>query len=193
MNESEKDFRERLLEREQFSPILKEKYEKEVQAMLEKKLTGIGRWGYIGLSVVGIGFAIFFGTLAAVPPREIPILGRILFVLGAIFGLAFGGFSGWIAKRGRVNLKVHPMVLVGMSWGFICIWAALLYFIASGLPDRVKGIQIIVGFIPFMIMVAVGLILGGMGSMQLKTQEKLLEIEYRLAQIAEAVAKKEQK
>jgi len=193
MNESEKDFRERLLEREQFSPTLKEKYEKEVCAMLEKKLTGIGRWVYIGSSVLGMGIAIFFGTLAAVPPREIPILGRILFVLGAIFGLAFGGFSGWIAKRGRVNLKIHPMVLVGMSWGFICIWAALLYFIASGLPDRVKGIQIIVGFIPFMIMVAVGLIAGGMGHMQLRTEEKLLEIEYRLAQIAEAVAKKEQK
>jgi len=193
MNESEKDFRERLLEREQFSPTLKEKYEKEVCAMLEKKLTGIGRWVYIGSSVLGMGIAIFFGTLAAVPPREIPILGRILFVLGAIFGLAFGGFSGWIAKRGRVNLKIHPMVLVGMSWGFICIWAALLYFIASGLPDRVKGIQIIVGFITFMIMVAVGLIAGGMGHMQLRTEEKLLEIEYRLAQIAEAVAKKEQK
>jgi MFS family permease len=190
MNESEKDFRDRLLDAERFSPALKEKYEKEVQEMLEQKLTGVRRWAYICGAAMGVGFALLFGTVAILAPREFPILGRIAFVTGAVFGLAFAGLAGWIAKKGTLKLKTHPVAMAGMAWGFTVIMVVLFMFLGSGLPDPIIGVRMIVIGLVFLVGAAVGLILARVEQAQLKTQEKLLEIEYRLAQMAEQIAKK---
>ena len=193
MNESEKDFRERLLEREQFSPILKEKYEKEVQAMLEEKLTGVKRWGYIFMAVLCTGLAILFGTVAILAPRDFPIWGRFIFAMGAIFGIAWAGLTGWIARKGTLKVKTHPVAMVGMGWGFAVIVVTVALVVARKFPDPITGVRMIVSGLVFLVFAAVGLILVRVDQAQLKTREKLLEIEYRLAQIAEAVAKNEQK
>ena len=63
MNKSQESFRERLLEAERPDPSYREKYEREVHAMLEKRLTAVGKWGHIGFLIMGLGFTGLFGTL----------------------------------------------------------------------------------------------------------------------------------
>ena len=69
---NERSFRERLLKTEQVTPALKQRYDQEIQAMLEKQLTGIRRWGWLGSAIMGLGFAVLFGTLAVITPAEFP-------------------------------------------------------------------------------------------------------------------------
>ena len=192
MNESQKDFRERLLEAEQLSLTLKEKYEKEVQAMLEEKLTGVGRGIFIFWAVFGIGLGVVFGIAAVLAPKDFPILARIGFVSGAIFGLAFGGLMGWIARKGIFKVKVHSMAVAGMAWVFVIIMLTLFMVMGGKHPDSVRSVFMVVCGLVYLVVVVLIMILGRISYSELKTREKLLEIEYRLAQIAEQITKKEQ-
>ena len=60
-------FRERLLKTEQVTPALKERYDKEIQAMLEKPLTGyVRRWISFIWTLMGLGAAMLGGTVATI-------------------------------------------------------------------------------------------------------------------------------
>lgn len=190
MSETTRDFRERLLKAEQPNLAYKERYEKRVQAMLDKKLTTPMKWAWIGSGILGVGFAVVFGTMAIVVPGEFPIWGRIIFAAGAVFGLAWVGLAGWIVKRGTVNLRTCPTAAAGMAW-CVALFAVVLAMLMSGtLPDPVKGVQIVVNGLVFLLLAAVFMIFNRVDQAELKTREKLLEIESRLAEMAEAVAKK---
>ena len=47
MPEANHSFRDRLLELEPVNPALKDRYEKEIQAMFNKPLTGVRRWCFL--------------------------------------------------------------------------------------------------------------------------------------------------
>ncbi len=192
MNDRHKDFRERLLAAEQVSPTYKEQYEKEVQAMLERKLTRGQRAGYGASAALGVTFLVIFGTAAVMVPREFPILARIGFAVGAVFGLVWAVFAGWIAGKGALDPKKHPTAMVGMGWGFTVIMITLFMLLSSKLPDPTTGIRMVVNGLVFLVFAAVFMISNRIDQAQLKTREKLLEIEYRLAELAETVAKSEQ-
>ena len=143
MNESQKDFRERLLEAEQLSPTLREKYEKEVQAMLEQRFTGV---------------------------KSLKSFKRWTYIFGAAFTMG-----------------------LGVLFATVTLTLFLLLFTGGKHPNLVNSVFAVVCALGFLVMAGVGLILLCVDQAQLKTREKLLEIEYRLAQMAEEMAKKEQK
>ena len=89
MTKSNKTFRDKLLEMEKPNSALKEKYEREVQAMIEKKLTGLRKLGTVVSLVMGLGFFVLFGTLAVIVPKEFPLWGRAIWAFGALFGSDF--------------------------------------------------------------------------------------------------------
>lgn len=192
VNESPNSFRDRLLQAEQVSPAHKEKYDKEVREMLEQKLTGARRLAYIGSAAIGIGFALLFGTLAIIVPKGFPIAGRFIFAMGAIFGLAWAVFAGGIVRKGVINLKTDPTAMAGMSWGLCVIVVTVLMLAQRDFPDPITGVSALVIGLIFLVMAAVFMIFNRIDQAGLKTREKLLEIEYRLADLAEEMAKKHQ-
>ena len=157
--------------------------------MLEKKLTGARRWVYIFWTVLGIGFTILFGTVAIIA-RELPLLGRLVFAVGAVFGLAWACLAGSILKRGVFDLKAHPKAMAGLSWGVVVIMVTLFMLIRGKLPDAIKGVQMVVNSLVFLMMAAVFMIFARINQAELNTREKLLEIELRLAEIAEKMSEK---
>ncbi len=190
MNKHKNNFHEQLLGAEKLNDTYRAKYEKEVKAMIEKKLTTIGRLWYVGLALLGIGIFVFFVTLIIVVPKELPILVRLIFVVAALFGLAWAGLALLIAKKGTFNLKFHPMIMAIMGYICLCALATLFLLLGSEFPDKIKGIQFMVWMLPFLIIAAVGLLSADIGHEHLKTREKLLEIECRLAELAEKMEKK---
>ena len=193
MNESDKTFRNKLLDMEKPNANYKEKYKKEVLAMFEKKLTGVRKLSHVGGLILGLFFLVLFGTMAVITPKEFPLWGRFIFALGAIFGLAFAGLSAWILKKGTVNLKEDEMASAGLAWGFIVIVATVVLVFSGRLPDRLIGIHMLVSLLFFLVMAAVFMIRAFVQRSELNTREKLLEIEYHIAELAEKLEGKPEK
>ena len=190
MSESAKTFRDRLLDVEKSNTAYREKYEKEIQEMVEKKLIGWTKLSHIVGLIMGLGFAGLFGTLAVIVPKEFPLWGRFIWMLGAIFGLTFACMSAWILKKGTINLKKDEMAMAGSAWGFIVIVGTVVLVFSGRLPDPITGVHMLVYLLFFLVMAAVGLIKAFIQRSELNTREKLLEIEYRIAELAEKVENK---
>ena len=156
MNESQKTFRDELLDMEKANTHYKEKYEKEIKEMFEKKLTGLKRWEYIVGLGMGLGFFVLFGTLAIIVPKEFPLWARSIWIFGAVFGLVFAGLSVWVLKKGTVNLKTDNMAAAGLGWGLIVIMAAVTLVFSGKFPDRTLGVHMLVSVLIFEVMAAAG-------------------------------------
>lgn len=193
MNETKKTFRDKLLDMEIPNPVLKEKYEREVQAMVEKKLTGVTKLASIGGLALGLFFLIIFGTAAIMTPKEFPLWGRSIFALGAIFGSIIIAFEVLLLKKGTTNLKTDEIAMAGLGWSFVVIVATIVLVFSGTLPDRLIGIHMIVCVLVFEIGAAVGLIKAFINRSELKMREKLLEIEHRLAEMSERMEKSQEK
>ena len=116
-----------------------------------------------------------------------PLLARLGFVVGAVFGVAFAVLALSIIKRGAVNLKKHPMAAAGLSWAFVVILVTLFMLLGSRAADRIVAVQMVLNGLVFLVMGALFMVRAWIERTELKTREKLLEIEYQLAEIAEAL------
>jgi hypothetical protein len=185
MNDS---FRERLLELqlEQMPPALRERYNREIQAMWEKRITGTDRWAVLGFAVMSVLFAVFLGVLAIIPPlAEVPLLARIPVAVGALFSVGFTVFLLRVLRRGSFDLKSDASFFIGMIWLFVVLTVAMFMVMSLLVPDRIVGLWLSVFGVVVLVIGAVFLIRHGIAQSELRTREKLLEIEYRLAELAE--------
>lgn len=183
---------ERLLELDSVTPALRQRYDMEVQSMLEQKLTGVRRLAWIGSGILGVGFVVLFGIAAVVAPAEFPLLGRAAFICGALFGLIWAGFCVWLIRRGSVDRRTHGNAAAGAAWGFTIMMVVISMLLADRAPDQVVGVRMVVTAIVFLIMAAVFLILARIQTAELNTREKVLEIECQLAELLEAVRSNEE-
>jgi hypothetical protein len=129
-----------------------------------------------------LGFAVLSGTYAAIAPAEFPLSGRIGFAAGALFGIGWAVLGLRVYLRGSINLKIDSAVYSGMAWGLPVIVVTLSMVSA---PDSVAGLRMIVSGLVFLVMGLAFLLRHVIEQSELKTREKLLEIEYRLAELAE--------
>ncbi len=60
-NHSHERFREQLIGSERITPSLRERYDREVHMLLEKKLTAPGKWGILAMIGMQAVLAIFPG------------------------------------------------------------------------------------------------------------------------------------
>ena len=182
MNETNRAFRERLLNAEQVNPVLQERYNQKLQAMSEKQVSGMRRWVWLGGAIWGWGSAVLFGTLAVVAPAEFPWWGRLIFAGGALFGIGFGLLGIKIFRRGSIDLKFDGWAYSGMVWGLPVLVVTVAMVSA---PDNIVGLRMILSGLVFLVGGAVFLLRYVIELSELKTREKLLEIEYRLAELAD--------
>jgi len=191
MNSARKEFRDRLVKMEQKTAGLQDKYQEEIKVMFETQLTRRMKWEWIVTGILSIGFVVLFGTAAIMAPSDFPVLGRLLFGSGAVFGLAWAVLAAVILRRGSVNVTSHGKAAAGMAWCFAVLLMAAVLVLASKHPDRIVGLHMICGVVPFLIIGAVFLLQYRIQEAELKTREKLLEIELRIAELAETLEAKE--
>jgi hypothetical protein len=182
------DFSDRLIQCESPTPVLYEKYRKEITVMLEKELSPLGRVAWIFWAVFGLAQAIVFGFIAVISYGNLPLYGTVGFGAGVVFGLAFGSFSGWTAWTGRINLRTHGPAIANMGWGFVILMTTLALVFPT---DSAVRVHMIVSLLPFLVMAAVFMLTSRTEQAELRTKEKLLEIEYRIAELGEHLNQRE--
>ena len=193
MSHVPEDFRDRLLRCESPTGEERKEYVEQVRAMSERRLGGAGRGVYLFWTLFSLSLAAVFTWAAVISYGQLPMWGTVIFVVGVVFGLGFGGLAAYIAATGRVQIKSQPSAMAGMAWGLTVLVATISLVAAPTLPDPMVGIRMMLFSTVFLVMAAVGLLGSRTEQAELRTREKLLEIEYRLAELAEKLQQAEPK
>jgi hypothetical protein len=151
---------------------------------------------------MGVGFFILFSTVAiAVTWLEpgFPLIGRLVFAAGALFGLAFAILFGLVLKKGSIRLgfwrnatlrqlrTVHPAAF-GLTWAFCVLLTVACQIMGSQMPDTAKGNQMILGGIVAMVLFGIPImILSCATEAELLQREKFLQLELQLAELKDLI------
>jgi len=198
MNNTNQSFCEKLLRMEEISPDLKEKYEKEIKNMFKKKLSKTGKW-LLMISLLLISAYVVFqiGLILLLPFWQFTggVAGRsatqwyIKNIGGLFCGILWVIVSAWILRRGMFNKKIHIPLLAFIGW---CLVISIYYGFKDLLLLEVQHIypEIFISrdMVSFLLMgVIVALICFYINYIKFKMQERILEIEYRVSELAEKV------
>jgi hypothetical protein len=192
MNRLDKDLRERLLNMETLDSTPQEMRRKHVQALLDTKLTVTKRIGFGLLAFVGVCTAVAFAGPASRDGSsnwEETFVYRVIMIFACLVSVAWTILTGWAAASGVVRRTHRPWIVVTtLTMGFFYLVSLVFVFavpISHQENRAMLGTQM--ALIGFFLLNTIGLcaILGVLYQGQFKSQEKLLEIEYRLADLAE--------
>jgi hypothetical protein len=177
--------RDELLRLETFSPDLRQKYEKELKHMIEKRLSSWDRvwWGWWAL--FGFAFMVGFGAMALIPGTALPWTARVGFGLGSLFGLMWMVSCLLILNRGTFHLRKDSFVLGGITWTFLVIMTVCSLMLGGQMPDTSKGILMIVSNLTFLVMFGLILTWGRIAESELRFRENFLRLELQLTELAE--------
>ncbi len=180
--------RDRLCELEPQNPLLRARYAKELQAMLEKKLS-LPMKVFLGLvTVASIAIAIFLGTLALIHD-ELPPLARAGLAGGVVFALAWAGLAAWTLRRGSLPLRTQPAALAVLAWIFAVLLETCFLLLAPEFPDHFQALLALFCGLVLLIGAGVTMVCTRVQQAELRMQESLLRLEYRLAEISETGGK----
>ncbi len=185
MNEDRRQFSDQLLQCESTDETLRQKSEKEIRAMFEKQLGPVGRAVWWFWAVFCAAQAALFAGVAVWSYGDLPLWGTVTFGLGIVFTLTFAGICVQIAASGRLKLMVQPPALAGLGWVFIVLVVTIYMVIA---PDSIAGLRMILCGLVFLVGAAVFLLASRTEQAELRTKEKLLEIEYQVAELTERLS-----
>jgi hypothetical protein len=191
MNMYNNSFTDRLLAMEKTSPIYKEQYERKVKAMLEKKLSRIQRVGFAILAVIGICATIQFFYIAEMNQGK-PWL---LFTAPPfVLAIAWTLLTGWVAVTGILRLRTQRpgIISIALALCFFTVVAFMFYWIIPLSRQDTSNSQILgtqLALMGFFMVNTIGLcvILAGLCRLDFRSREKLLEIEYHLANLTEKI------
>jgi Na+/proline symporter len=176
---------------EKTSPIYKEQYERKVKAMLEQKLSRIQRIGFAILAVIGICATILFLNMVQKKQEDI---WRLFTVPPLVLAIIWTILTGWVTATGKLKLRSQRLGIISIALAlcFFTVVAFVLYWIIplsrrdiSDLP--ILGTQLtLVGF--FLVnTIGFCVVLAGLNRLDLRSREKLLEIECRLVDLTEKI------
>jgi hypothetical protein len=185
MNESQQKFRDRLLSAEKSLPT--EKYRKEMADLQERKLSPAQRT-IIGIVAAGtLVAAVYIGWLAAAPPRDLPMLARLGLGFGAICTLALAAFAAAAVKRGKMRRKIDANLIAGVIFVSLVVFSSLMLELMNQVPDAAKRVEMGINALLFFGIGCMVLVTSRVEQIELRTREKLLEIELQMQQLVEEI------
>ena len=182
--QDKESFRRRLLAADAENPALRAEYERRLQAMWEPRLSLSQRVAWSATGLLGLGFTVWFGYWAIRAPETFPILLRVGFALGALFGLAWAVFAYGIVRRGTTRLKTDPMAAAGMGWVFVVV-TLTIFMVAGSASRELWAVKIVVNGLFFVIAAATILLRTVIEQAEMRTQERIVELEYKIARLSE--------
>ena len=178
-NEQTHLLRERLLAQEHETPALRADYERKLNAMLEIPLSPVRRTSTWIVLAAAAAMAVLFAALLV--SESVPWKTRTAFVVGLLFAGAWVAYAVRILRRGTYHRKVDSTTAANMAWVFSIVTA-----VAFALLSRQQDPFVIFCFL-FLMPAAVILLRTTTEQSELRTQERLLELEYKLAQLGETL------
>lgn len=184
---SPEQFRDRLLDAERVTPHYRERYHREVEAMMEKRLTGWEKALIAATSVFSLACAVWFVALATSHPR-LPDIARGGLLFGALFGAAWCAGAVRVLRRGTLRPQSDEPAVAVWAWLWGVGLTTLFLLLAPRLPGN-QGVLLTLSGLCFLLYGAVFRIAGRLRQSETNTRLKLLEIELSLAELREHLAK----
>lgn len=185
---SNQPLRDRLFEQEKRSPAFEIKFREELHNMLERKLTFAGKIPWFFATLLGVFFVVQFGYVAITTPPGFPVLARLGFVAGAVFGAAWAGLSVWTLRRGSINWLRHDNAVQGLTFGFVLVLQILFMILGSQMPDKAVAIQMTLnGAVFFMIFGIPALFTMRINRMEATLREHVLRVELEVAELTSRI------
>jgi hypothetical protein len=196
MSESKHEFRDRLLKVEEVTPSMKEQYIQRIHVISEK----IAQHRYLivlSLSIISLAYAVFLGGFSIDPFLPGPdqwgpsaILVRlIVLILGLVF-LALG-ILGIKYYRRRPPNPIPPDPRIVAIVKKVLPWLVLGSFVTVGFVFigtlNSSSNNFLIGIGVFWVVVTLLQISYSIQKSENRTREKLLEIEYHLAELSETL------
>jgi hypothetical protein len=199
MNESKKRFVDQLLAADPPSADARQRYEKEMRDMFEKTLTRGERRGYLfgavlmgllGLahSLLGLGILVSptGPTTSRLPPEPaFLLLATCILATGIallnVAGILFQGY--W---KGVVSRRRSSTWAAGAGVAYLGLLGVLSLLMGECTPEMLDYGVRVVGLV-LLVYAAVSWMRHRVAQAELRTTEKLLEIELRIAEIGEAL------
>ncbi|MBI5093054.1 MAG: hypothetical protein HZB26_11530 [Candidatus Hydrogenedentes bacterium] len=187
---NDQPLRERLFEQETRSPALEEKFRKELRAMTERKLKPFERVVWSFATALGLFFVVFFGYIAITAPHGFPLLARLGFVAGSVFGAAWAGLSIWTLRQGSINWLRHENAVHGITFGFVLILLILFQMLGGQMENKTGAILMVLnGAVAFMVFGIPALFNLRINRTEAVLREHLLKVELELAELADTMRK----
>lgn len=190
------NFRDRLISSQQLTPKYREKYERSLESMLTRQLTSGERIARTVTVVFSLVFIV--GAILGFVPGLIPIvssditsyLGYMVIVFVAVV-LAITIVNIRCLKTGRVDLRQQPPAVAWAAFWGIMLASAIPIVLGFIYTDRSAEVHLLLVCVILLIAAAAKLVLVYTEQSELNVREKLLEIDLRLAEMNEQMAKKE--
>ncbi len=175
-----------LVAQERRSKEMETRFREAVENMTTKKLTPGLRVSYGLGGMLGLFSAGLLGYLAWTAPTELPLLGRLVLVLGSAFGAAWAALSAYVLKRGSLNLRTDENAAHTLLWVFMVLMMTAFLVIGAQLQDRVLGISMVLyGLVFFVIFAIPAFVSMRVNRMELGIREQLLRMEIAIGEMAE--------
>jgi hypothetical protein len=197
MKDSKKQFVEQLLGADRPSPDLRRLYEKEVHAMLEKSIGPRQRGLYLVAAVLMglLGMYWSLGGLGALATdvgrtdTSVESFSAMVIVAFCVLasGLALLLVAGMLLSaywKGGFNRRNYREWAAGAGVTYAGLLGCLFLLLCRYLPEMLRDSVQVVGLV-LLLYAAVAWVRHRIAQAELRTAEKLLEIELRLAEIAE--------
>lgn len=182
------DFRDRLISAQTFTPEYRERYQRRLESMYDRELTPaqrVGTWFFVAIGLV----AVMICAYNAIFVRSVDVEVRAANAAIGLVVLAVTVLRARSAIIGSINLRWQPQVIAYTAFTIVLIGILLVVF--SGVDASMGSIYLLLVWLVVLVLVVTKLIQMQVQQSELKTQEKLLEIELRLAEISEQMAKKQ--
>jgi hypothetical protein len=193
MNEQQtpqrKNFADELIAAQRVEPTLRQRYEQEMKAMLEQPLNTTRKTTFI-LSAVLCSVMVVMLSIAALSSHRAPIGVRIGVGLGAVYAAGWLFMSLRILRRGTFHVRKDSRVMSAWPWIFMVALVTLILFMTGQRSDSVKSVWMLLYGLTFLLMASMFLIQHWISDARLKVEERLLEVQLRVAELAEEMKKR---
>lgn len=156
----------------------------ELHTMFVRELTTFRRVCFGAVSLFALGSAFVCGWLAVTEP-DLPVMARTALGVGTLFGLAWSAVGARVCWLGRIDLQRDNRRIAGMVWVFTVLMMVFFLMVGMSIEDRLLGITMIGNGLAFLIGAGVYWLNFRIEQAELTTREKLLQLELRIAELAE--------
>ena len=175
------DFGDRLVAREEVDPMRMENLRQQVAAVLELKLSRPMRWANGIFGAAMLGFCVVFVPFVAGRWSDQPFLARVITVVGLGGIVVMSMICLAVARRGVYERRRHNAMFIGV--GFLMCLGLGMALVHTGWSTG-DG-QMVFGGGVLLVFAGAVFVMHVLEQYHLATTRKLLELELRMAELAE--------
>ena len=183
------NFAEQLIAAQRVEPTLRQRHEQEIQAMLEQPLSTTRKTSFV-LSTILCSVMIVALSIAALSSHRAPLGVRIGMGLGAVYAAGWLLMSLRILRRGTFHVRNDTKAMSAWPWAFMVALMTLILVMTGPRADSVKSVWMLLYGLTFLLMASMFLIQHWISDSRLKVEERLLEVQLRVAELAEEIKRR---